>query len=121
MEKPYPGCREIIREAFIIQGIPEESINISLSSLSDSSYKIYNTALKKWFNYCLLHKVDLFTASISDVLSFLTAEFNNGLSYSSINSTRSALSLIIKEDIGEVRCYLGSANCFRLFQSKRIK
>lgn len=82
--------------------------------MSDSSYKIYNTALKKWFNYCLLHKVDLFTASISDVLSFLTAEFNNGLSYSSINSTRSALSLIIKEDIGEddriKRFFKGIAN-----------
>ncbi|OXU29230.1 hypothetical protein TSAR_005741 [Trichomalopsis sarcophagae] len=43
--------------------------------------------------------VDLFGPDTQDILLFLTEEFKKGLSYSTINCTRSALSLIVDCDI----------------------
>ena len=44
---------------------------------------------------------DLFKPAIEDILSFLTEEFEKGLSHSFINSTRSAISLVVEADIAQ--------------------
>lgn len=66
-----------------------------ISSLSNSSIKQYNCVYKKWWQFCLVHKIDFFTVDIPMALTFLTLQFENGANYSTINTNRSALSLIL--------------------------
>lgn len=72
-----------------------------IASLSDNSIKQYDVCLKKWFNYSQQRGIDMYEASIPDVLEFLTNLFNNGSQCGSLNSCRAALSLIMTEKISE--------------------
>ncbi len=78
-----------------------ETIKISIASLSDSCLRQYDSALKKWWRFCHLSKISVFSATISDVLRFLTSEFEKGASYGSINSLRSVVALILGPHVGE--------------------
>lgn len=78
-----------------------ETIKISIASLADSSLRQYDSALKKWWNFCSLTNTAFFSAEITDILKFLTREFENGASYGTINSLRSAIALILGPEIGE--------------------
>uniref|UniRef100_A0A1B0GPT1 Tyr recombinase domain-containing protein n=1 Tax=Phlebotomus papatasi TaxID=29031 RepID=A0A1B0GPT1_PHLPP len=65
LEANYPGSRDIVRMSCVKRGIPVESHNIILQSLSSSTWKQYDT------------------------------EYDRGASYGNLNSYRSALSLIM--------------------------
>lgn len=75
-----------------------------LASLSDGTVKQYSVTLKLWWQFCSLHNVDTFNASKTSVLSFLTEQFNKGCSYGSLNSHRSALALILNNNISSDEC-----------------
>ena len=100
METSYPGCREAVRTAYRLNGAPEESLHIIIASLSDSTYAQYNTAFKKWFNFCLDHSVNPYNSSTKDILKFLSDQFNNGAAEGTLNSYRSAIALL-QGPIGE--------------------
>lgn len=101
MEVSYPGGRKIIRGAFLLKDIPEEAIEISLSSLSESSLKQYDCSLKKWWRFCKNSNLPCYEAEITQVIKFLTEEFGKGASYGSLNGMRSAISLIVGPIIGQ--------------------
>jgi site-specific recombinase XerD len=97
--KPYPGVREIIRESFLKQAVQDNTIDIMISSLSKSTLQQYNTAYKHWVNFCNINQVDYFNYCVPSLLKFLTDHFENGANYGTLNSFRSALSLILGKDI----------------------
>lgn len=70
-----------------------------LHSLSKSTMQQYNTAYKAWYEFCYSNNLDFFKASIQDLLKFLTNRFNNGAKYGTLNSFRSALSIILGKEI----------------------
>ncbi|XP_047998329.1 uncharacterized protein LOC125235786 [Leguminivora glycinivorella] len=47
-QEPYPGCRSVVRAAFMRQGTPAEAADIMLASLTETTLKQYNCYLKKW-------------------------------------------------------------------------
>lgn len=71
-----------------------------LASLSHNTVKQYNVSLKLWWQYCLDNNYNVFESSISTILSFLSEQYTKGASYGSINSHRSALSLLLGSHIG---------------------
>lgn len=71
-----------------------------LASLSKNTLKQYDTALKKWFIFCQLHNIDFYAASVPKVMFYLTDLFYKGAKYGTLNSHRSALSLLIGSKIG---------------------
>ncbi|XP_048484753.1 uncharacterized protein LOC105392892 isoform X1 [Plutella xylostella] len=75
-----------------------------LASLSNSTIKQYNTSLKLWWQFCIVHNIDVYKPSLSAVLKFLSAQFNNGCAYGSLNSHRSALSALIGNNLGSNDC-----------------
>lgn len=85
---PYPGSRDIMRQVLALKGMPEDSLDIAVSSLSDSSVRQYETTYRKWWSYCKKNRIGVFTDSIPNILSFLMKEFHNGASYGTINSYR---------------------------------
>lgn len=101
LEEPYPGGRQIIREALTKQGIPPESLDIMISSINDSTKNNYDTAFRKWWRFCHRNLYEIFDPSINIIIQFLTEEFEKGLAYSTINCIRSAISLIVKVNVTE--------------------
>ena len=71
-----------------------------MASLSTGTLKQYDVALKMWWHYCTMEKVAIFKAEIPNVISFLTQQLNKGASYGTLNSYRSAISLIAYSDLG---------------------
>ena len=90
-----------MRKAFEMKGIPTISLDITLPSITDSTYKQYDSALKNWWYFCAKNKKDPFTDYIPDILEFLTEKFNNGASYGSVNCYRSAIALIVGPTIAQ--------------------
>lgn len=86
---------EVIREAFGRQELAKDTIDVMIKSLAKSTLQQYNSTYKLWFSFCNDNKLDFFNVTIPMLLKFLTNQFNNGASYSSLNSIRSALSLIL--------------------------
>lgn len=72
-----------------------------MASLSSSSVKQYDTCLKKWYKFCSDHNQNLFKISIPNILNFLTELYENGAKYGTLNSCRSALSLVLGSQVSE--------------------
>lgn len=72
-----------------------------LASLSKSTQKQYQTTLKQWCSFCEEEGLNLFDTTRSNILHFLTIKFKERASYGTLNSCRSALSLISKDKIGQ--------------------
>lgn len=72
------------------------SIEIALSSLTESSYKKqYETCFNKWWRFCLKRNISPYKNSVQDILIFLTDLYKDGAVHSSINCYRSAISLLV--------------------------
>lgn len=71
-----------------------------ISSLSPNTLKQYNTGLRLWWVFCNENNLDPYTGSIPYIITFLTNRFNAGASYGTLNSFRSALSLLIGPRVG---------------------
>ena len=72
-----------------------------IASLSDSTLKNYDIALKKWSLFCKKNNVYLFEPKVEEILTFFTGLYQQGLSHSSINTTRSAVSLIVSYEFAQ--------------------
>lgn len=66
-----------------------------MASLSHNSFKQYDSCLKKWWNFCNIHNMNPYDSSVPNVIYFLTELYNNGSQYGTLNSCRSALSLVL--------------------------
>ncbi|VEN52687.1 unnamed protein product, partial [Callosobruchus maculatus] len=98
--RPTPSGSEVIEQAFIRQGIDAIAAKIMLASISDSTLKQYSHTYKLWYKYCTENKVSLYGASVSEVIQFLRQLYLNGNQlYGTFNSHRSALSLILHQDL----------------------
>ncbi|XP_046973893.1 uncharacterized protein LOC124540411 [Vanessa cardui] len=71
-----------------------------LSSISDNTIKQYNSSFKLWWKFCSQCKINTFEPEIVNILTFLAEQFNKGGSYGTINTHRSALSLLIGGNLG---------------------
>lgn len=72
-----------------------------MSSLSESSLKQYDCSLKKWWAFCKGRNLSFYETGVTDIIRFLTNEFDKGASYGSLNSMRLAISLILGPEIGQ--------------------
>lgn len=114
MEEHYPGGRDLIRQALEIRGVPNPSIGICLASISNATIRQYNSGLKLWWEYCKANKIKVFSASIENILEFLTLSFQKGASYGTLNSYRSAIAQISNTELGNEyrlkRFFKGASN-----------
>lgn len=72
-----------------------------LSSLAENSLKQYNCAYKKWWQFCLDNNIHCFDCNIPIILKFFTDQYKLGASYSTLNTIRSALALILGKRFSE--------------------
>ncbi|CAD6220641.1 GSCOCG00012959001-RA-CDS, partial [Cotesia congregata] len=78
-----------------------DSVNILVKSISATTLKQYSKPIRDWTSYCTSENIDIFNSNEEKVVEYLTSKFNNGVKYSSLNTIRSALSLICDKDLGK--------------------
>ncbi|RLU15629.1 hypothetical protein DMN91_011382 [Ooceraea biroi] len=84
---PYTTIRHCLREAYLRRNLSTDCIEILIASLSDNTLKQYNSALRRWWNFCMEKTQDPFVITTSDLLEFLTDLFRQGTSYGSLTHT----------------------------------
>lgn len=72
-----------------------------MASLTDSTLKQYDAPIREWYFFCQEKKYSVFEASQNELLEFLTKKFDEGASYSTLNTARSAVSLILSLDVSQ--------------------
>lgn len=96
------NVRKIIEEAFLNRNVPAETAKILLSSLAPNTLKQYYSSLRAWKSFCIQNPDFSYKNPTKlSTLIFLTQRFNNGASYATLNTDRSAISLISVEKIGD--------------------
>lgn len=88
----------------IKRGLPRGSLDIVMASLAKNTLNQYNSSIKSWWLFCKTKNLDVNEANVADVLTFLTEKFEEGASYSSLNTHRSALSLIVGTNVTSNDC-----------------
>ena len=76
------------------EGLSRDVANLLVAATRSSTSKTYESSWKRWCRWCESRKVNPLSASLSDILSFFTDCYKEGLQYRSINVLRSALSSI---------------------------
>ena len=84
--------REMQPISYLHLGEEVRRSNIQHTSWRRSTQKQYATYISKWILFCDKGKINSVYPTLNQVLEFLNSLFESGLSYSAINSARSALS-----------------------------
>lgn len=85
-----------------------------LASLSNNTYKQYDGSIKAWINYCNIHNYEYTKASIPVIIHFLTEVFDKGAKYGTINSYKSALALLLGNNLEDERLKRFMKGVFKL-------
>lgn len=85
----------IVRHHLRTRGISEGATNIIMASWRTGTQKQYHTYQTKWTKYCNEREYDSYYPTVAIVLDFLNSLFQSGLSYSALNTARSALSSVV--------------------------
>ena len=81
-----------VRRCYRNHGISKRSTDIMFASWRKRTNKQYESAWSKWLSWCTKRKIDPISTSVNNIIKFLTVQFDKGLSYSCVNTYRSALS-----------------------------
>ena len=93
---------QIIRQSLQDSDISPDIVEVILQSWRDSTHKQYKVYINKWLQSCGEGSHDPLQPSVRSVLSFSHSVFKRGLSYSALNTARSAVSNI-DINVGDVQ------------------
>ena len=88
-----------IRNTFTQQNLSADITDILMASWRRGTQAQYKTYVEKWLAFCDKRKINNSFPKINEALEFLNSLYKQGLSYSTINTARSALSAIL--NVGE--------------------
>ncbi|XP_043474427.1 uncharacterized protein LOC122506364 [Leptopilina heterotoma] len=71
-----------------------------IKSLSVGTLNQYEKPLRLWWDFCLRKKIQIFDAKATEIIMFLTEILDNINTYGTLNSYRSAISLIRMSEVG---------------------
>lgn len=70
-----------------------------MASFSTNTLSQYNSSLKSWWLYCKNKDLDYCDCNTAQLIEYMTEKFNSGAGYSTLNSYRSALSILLGQEI----------------------
>ena len=100
-ETDYGGMSPVWR-SIQERGISEAAARFIMASWRNGTNKQYSAYITKWQNFCNQRKVNHLQPPRVPVLDFLTTLYHQGLTYTAINTARSALSSYIT--LGDGTC-----------------
>lgn len=109
-----------IGRSYEARGISESACNLLMASWRSGTQKPYQVYIQKWSNFCAQRKINHNQPTVEQALEFFTRLYTQGLSYSAINTARSALSSYIILDDGTSLVHHRLVSCLLkgIFQSK---
>ena len=96
-ETPLNGM-SAIRNSSRQYNVSKEVLEVLMASWRLGTKKQHSAYLNKWLEFCSKRTIDYCPPRVSEAVEFLMTLHSQGLSYSSINTARSALSSILKLD-----------------------
>ena len=81
--------------SFQQRDVSSKATNIILQSWLTGTQKQYAPYIKKWHEFCSKWEVNSYNPPLNTALDFLVSLHEQGLSYTAVNTARSALSAII--------------------------
>lgn len=75
-------------------GLTERTVDVMVNSLSETTYKQYDNCFRSWFKFCNRNAHDCYNPTIIIILEFLSDVFHKGAKYGTLNSYKSALSVL---------------------------
>ena len=75
-------------------GLSNTVTRLLSSATRQSTNKLYDCAWTKWNSWCNRRKVNPISATVKDILTFFSDQFDNNLQYRTVNVLRSAISSI---------------------------
>ena len=87
-----PDRLAALRSCLGERGHPPKVIELVLGAARTNTHAAYQSAWGAWSRWCAERKIDPMSASVNNVLTFLSDYFDSGMSYSSVNEARSILS-----------------------------
>ena len=94
MSQPNVDGMQIIRQSLSECRISPEIANVIMFSWRGSTKKQYNVYIGKWIQFCSKRTCDPLHPTVNNVLGYLHSLYEKGLSYSALNTARSAISNI---------------------------
>ena len=88
-----------VRKFYEDRGIPSKAVSV-MSSWRESTSNQYELYLRKWHFLCATIQINPLCYSENYIIEFLHDLFDQNLSYSSLNTARSALSILFWNDAG---------------------
>ena len=85
----------LIRANLTSKGLSRTASDVILQAWNPGTKKQYKSYLQRWELYCREQKINPLSASVVDGINFLGDLYQKPLSYSAINTARSALSTVI--------------------------
>lgn len=79
----------------IKRGAPSASLNLLMASFADNTLNQYNSCLRRWWDFCQTNSYNYCEANVSQLIQFFTEHFEAGASYSTLNTMKSALTLLL--------------------------
>ncbi|XP_043472731.1 uncharacterized protein LOC122505285 [Leptopilina heterotoma] len=83
------------------RGASEEAADVLLASISEGTLKQYEKPIESWWYYTQEHRLQIHECSTSSALDFFTEIFHSGISYSTLNIYRAAISLLTANQLGK--------------------
>ena len=90
---PDPSRLACIQRRLKGQGFSSESTALICASWRKGTAKSYQSAWKKWIDWCIKRQVDPCSTSIDNIVNFLTEVYKEGKCHSTLNTYRSAISM----------------------------
>ena len=96
-KEPHPLHKSLsfIRNTVAQQDLSPDITNILMASWRKGTQTQYKTYVERWLAFCSERKINHSFPKLGEALQFLMGLYNQGLSYSTINTARSASSLIL--------------------------
>ena len=88
-------CRAFIRQSLGSRGLSHDTASIIMEAWRPATKKQYFSALSRWLYFCRRGSIHPIRPTIGQALNFLTKLFQDGATYSTINTSRSALSALL--------------------------
>ena len=84
-----------IRKQLYSAGLSKDATTIILSAWRGSTLQQYRSYWARWFTFCHKRKISPLQVSVQVLITFLSQLFHQGLSYSAVNSARSAVVTLV--------------------------
>ena len=89
-----PVGLQSLRQGFLQSNISGKATEIILHSWSVGTQKQYQPYLRRWFEFCVEQQASPYSPSVTTVLDFLVRLHEQGLTYTTLNTARSAISAL---------------------------